>query len=150
MSAAAADTITRPSLTLRRRIAASPEKIFEAWTNKLTIARWWGCPETRSVPVVEIDVRVGGTFRVALRTEDGATHVMHGTYREVVPARRLVFTWHQAMFGDAESVVTVSLRPDGDGTWLTLTHEQFADDSMRDAHAYGWTGSLDRLVAQFG
>lgn len=146
----AADTITRPSLTLRRRIAAAPEKVFQAWTDPLRIARWWGCPETRSVPQVAIDVRVGGKFRVELRTEDGATHVMHGTYHEVVPARRLVFTWHQSAFGDATSLVTVSLRPDGDGTWLTLTHEQFADETVRDQHVHGWTGSLDRLVAQFG
>ena len=138
----------RPSLSLRRRIAASPERVFEAWTNPQLIAQWWGCPETRAVSVAELDARVGGRFRVVVRTADGTLHEMRGTYGEVVPARRLVFTWERA--GEPDTLVTVTLRPDGDGTALMLTHEHFPDAPTRDLHEHGWTGSLGRLAARFG
>lgn len=140
----------RPSLSLRRRIKASPERVFEAWTDPRLIAEWWGCPETRAVPVAEFDVREGGSFRIAMQTEDGALHEVRGTYREVLPARRLVFTWNRIGTAEPETLVSVALRADGDGTVLMLTHEQFADEAVRDQHDHGWTASLDRLAARFG
>jgi len=58
---------------------------------------------------------------------------------------KLVFTWTWRSAPERESLVTVVLRPDGDGTLLTLTHEQFVDEDARDAHASGWTSGLDGL-----
>jgi uncharacterized protein YndB with AHSA1/START domain len=68
-----------------------------------------------------------------------------GAYREVIPNEKLVFTWAWRSTPERESLVTVLLKRDGDGTMLTLTHEQFFDEVARDRHQHGWVGSLDKL-----
>jgi uncharacterized protein YndB with AHSA1/START domain len=93
----------------------------------------------------ELDVRVGGCFRVSFSTDDGEYHEVAGIYREVAPEERLVFSWAWHSTPERESQVTVSLTPDGDGTWLTLRHEQFFDQAACDGNARGWGGSLDKL-----
>jgi uncharacterized protein YndB with AHSA1/START domain len=78
-------------------------------------------------------------------TEDGEEHHVSGVYREVVPNEKLVFTWAWRSTPERESLVTVLVKPDGDGTLFTLMHEQFFDEAARDRHEYGWTGSLNKL-----
>ena len=82
----------------------------------------------------ETDVRVGGRYRIIMRTSDGEEHDVSGVYREVVPNEKLVFTWAWRSTPERESLVTVALKSDGDGTLLTLTHEQFFDEPARDRH----------------
>ena len=138
--------LTKPSLTLKRRIKAPPAQVFAAWTDPQKIALWFGPGETTAGSVrAEMDVVVGGRFRVSFRTEDGEQHEVGGIYREVVPDRRLKFTWAWHTTPERESLVTLTLSPDGDGTLLTLHHEQFFDESARDGHQGGWTGALDKL-----
>jgi uncharacterized protein YndB with AHSA1/START domain len=93
----------------------------------------------------ETDARVGGRFRLIMRSPDGETHDVSGVYREVVSNQKLVFTWAWRSTPERESLVTIMLKPDGDGTLLTLTHEQFFDEPARDRHQSGWTGSLEKL-----
>ncbi len=63
----------------------------------------------------------------------------------MVPNERLVFNWAWQSAAKRESEVTVLLKPDGDGTLLTLRHEQFFDQTARDGHERGWNGALDKL-----
>ena len=93
----------------------------------------------------ETDVRVGGRFHVVFHTEDGEEHDVSGIYREVVPNEKLQFTWAWRTMPERESLVTVLIKPDGDGSLLTLIHEQFFDEPARDRHEYGWNGSLNKL-----
>ena len=93
----------------------------------------------------ETDVRVGGRFRIVFRGPDGEEHDVGGVYREVVPDQKLVFTWAWRSTPERESLVTVALKRDGDGTLLTLLHEQFFDEAARDRHGRGWNGTLDKL-----
>ena len=83
---------TRPSLTLKRRMNAPPAKVYEAWTDAKKISHWFG-PENAEVLLATTDVRVGGRFRIVFRGPDGEEHDVGGTYREVVPNEKLVFTW---------------------------------------------------------
>jgi uncharacterized protein YndB with AHSA1/START domain len=110
--------------------------------------RWFG-PEEAETLRVETDPRVGGRFRVLMRTSDGEEHDVSGVYREVVPDEKLVFTWAWRSTPERESLVTIALKSDGDGTLLTLTHEQFFDEAARDAHREGWTGAIDKLERYF-
>jgi uncharacterized protein YndB with AHSA1/START domain len=89
-------------------------------------------------------VRVGGHFRVRFRTRDGLEHECSGVYQDVMPDRKLAFTWTWTGPHERESLVTVHLKPDGDGTLLTLTHEQIVVDTTHD-YRRGWTGALDKL-----
>jgi len=135
---------TKPSLTLKRRFKAPPAKVFAAWTDPEKIRRWMG-PEGVVGLSAEMDARAGGRYRLLMRSPDGEEHDVSGVYREVVPNQKLVFTWAWKSTPERQSLVTVLLKPDGDGTLLTLTHEQFFDETARDHHRQGWTGSLDKL-----
>ncbi|MGB3490122.1 MAG: SRPBCC domain-containing protein [Xanthobacteraceae bacterium] len=142
--------LTQPSLTLNRRINATPEKVFAAWIDPEKIVRWFGPAHTIDGSVqAEMDVRVGGSFRISFKTNDGEFHQVGGDYREVTPPQRLVFSWAWHSTPERESLVTVTLRPDGDGTLLSLNHGQFFDEAARDGHERGWTGTLDKLEKMF-
>ena len=134
----------KPSLTLKRRLKAPPAKVFAAWTDPEKMKHWMGSGHVEPLST-EIEARVGGRYRVVMRSPDGETHDVSGVYREFVPNEKLVFTWAWKSTPERESLVTVVLKPDGDGTLLTLTHEHFYDEEARDRHQHGWLGSLDKL-----
>jgi uncharacterized protein YndB with AHSA1/START domain len=133
----------KPSLTLKRHLNAPPAKVYAAWTDPAKIAGWFGPGQIESVRA-ETDVRVGGRYRIVMQAS-GDVHDVSGVYREVVPNEKLVFTWAWRSTPERESIVTVLLKADGDGTLLTLIHEQFFDEPARDRHQSGWTGALDKL-----
>jgi uncharacterized protein YndB with AHSA1/START domain len=135
---------SKPALTLKRRLNAPPAKIYRAWTDAAKISRWFG-PEAAEMLRAETDVRVGGRFRIVFRGPDGEEHDVGGVYREVVPNQKLVFTWAWRSTPERESLVTVALKRDGEGTLLTLLHEQFFDEAARDRHGRGWNETLDKL-----
>jgi uncharacterized protein YndB with AHSA1/START domain len=145
-AASNAGIATQPSLTLTRRLTARPEKVYAAWTDPEKIARWFGPAQVIAGSVrAEIDLRGGGHYRIAFDMADGLHHQVGGVYRDVVPNRKLVFSWAWHSTPERESLVTVSLQPDGDGTLLTLHHEQLFDEAARDGHESGWIGTLDKL-----
>lgn len=139
---------TRPSLTIKRHIKGAPAQVFAAWTDPEKVARWFG-PKGASHVEAHLDIRVGGRFRITFRTPEDPDNDVRGTYREVVPGRKLVFTWAWKTTPERESLITVLVAPDGAGTLLTFTQEQFADEAARDAHYAGWMGALDKIEALF-
>jgi uncharacterized protein YndB with AHSA1/START domain len=141
-----AGLVTRPSLTLKRRLNAPPAKVYAAWTDPEKIARWFGPSQVIAGSVrAEIDARIGGRYRVSFKMQDGEHHEVIGVYREMVPNQKLSFSWAWHSTPERESQVTVSLKSDGDGTLLTLHHEQLFDQAARDGHESGWIGTLDKL-----
>jgi uncharacterized protein YndB with AHSA1/START domain len=110
---------------------------------------WWGVTGHANTPIAETDLRVGGRFRVQFWTPDGEHQSVSGVYREVVPDRKLVFSWAWQSTPERESQVTIDLKADTDGTILTLTHEQFFNETARDGHQRGWTQALDSLEKLF-
>jgi uncharacterized protein YndB with AHSA1/START domain len=140
--------LVEPSLTLKRRLEASPQAVYAAWTDPKKIVKWFG-PDAGPVKAAEIDARVGGHYFVLFSTEDGEEHHVSGIYREVVPNEKLVFTWAWRSTPERESLVTVLIKPDGAGSLLTLQHEKFFDEPARDRHREGWSGCLDKLVLYF-
>jgi uncharacterized protein YndB with AHSA1/START domain len=144
-----AGRVTKPSLTFKRRLNAAPEKVYAAWTDPQKIIRWFGRADAKPDSFhAEINARTGGRFRVSFSTND-EYYEIGGVYREVVPNERLVFSWAWHSTPERESQVTVSLKPDGDGTLLTLQHEQLFDQVARDGHERGWIGALDKLEKYF-
>jgi uncharacterized protein YndB with AHSA1/START domain len=137
---------TRPSLTLTRRLRARPEKVYAAWTEPEKLAQWFGPSQVKAGSVkAEIDLRAGGRYRISFDSASGEYNQVDGIYREVVPNQRVVFSWAWHSTPERESLVTVSLKPDGGGTLLTLCHEQFFNEAARDGHQRGWSELLDRL-----
>ena len=141
MSTAAA---VKPSLTVKRRFNAAPAKVFAAWTDAEKVKRWMGPGEVQ-VLSAESDARTGGRYRWVMQTPNGEQHDVSGVYREVIPIEKLVFTWAWKSTPERESLVTVMLKPDGDGTLMTLTHEQFFDEDARDRDQHGWNDAMEKL-----
>ena len=134
----------KPSLTLKRRLNAAPEKVYAAWTDPKQLVKWFG-PDSGAVSRAETDVRTGGRYTIEFATEDGEQHHVSGVYKKVVANQKLAFTWAWRTLPERESFVTILIKPEGAGSILTLIHEQFYDEPARDRHEYGWTGALNKL-----
>lgn len=125
-SAANSETfqVTTPSdseIRLTRLFNAPRDLVFEAMTQPEHVKQWWGrLGDGYSVPVCEIDFRVGGAWRFVNRHPKGEA-AFHGEYREILPPGRVVFTEIFEQFPDSVSVVTAELTEEGDRTRLTAT-----------------------------
>jgi uncharacterized protein YndB with AHSA1/START domain len=110
--------------------------------------QWFGPPNmTPATLNAELDVRTGGRYRISFTRDDGEYFEAGGTYREVVPNERLVFTWAWHSTPERESLVTITLKPDSDGTLMIFHHAQFFDETARDNHQRGWASFFDKLDA---
>lgn len=138
-----------PSVTIVRRINAPPKKVWAAITQPEQMMQWWG-PDAGPTLNVVADVRPGGRFSVVFRLLNGDEHNPTGFYREVVPEKKLVFSWDLPLAPEPISVVTFLLRPFDGGTELTLTHERLPDEEARLSHERGWNGLLDKLPIFLG
>src|SRR5262245_35575502 len=109
-----AENSAAPRLTLKRRLAAPPALVFDAWTLPRHLANGFGPREAQLATVrARMDVRTGGRFRVSFSSEDGEYHEVGGVYREVVANERLIFTWAWHTTPERESLVSVTIKPDG-------------------------------------
>ena len=138
-------TAEATSLQLTRTYPHSCEKVFNAWTDPRALQAWFGPSDEFKVPHAEIDLRVGGSYRIVMSRPDGTELSVGGVYREVSPHRKLVFTWAWENTPEQESLVTVELHEKAQVTELVLTHERFVDEEARNNHLRGWTGGLERL-----
>jgi uncharacterized protein YndB with AHSA1/START domain len=139
------------SFSVTRTFDAPRGEVFAAWTDPAVLALWWG-PGGFTTPSVEMDLREGGTYRFAMKPPDGDVVFVGGTFREVKPPDRLVFTWawEEDDGPGHESLVTVDFAERDGSTELTLTQERLADATSRDAHVEGWTSTLDRRGPALG
>jgi uncharacterized protein YndB with AHSA1/START domain len=142
-----AETLT---LKLDRLIAAPPDRVFAAWTQP-ELLNQWSSPPGISIEGGELALRVGGRWRVMMRGGDGSTREAFGTYREIVPSKRLVYThaWHVGGGTTPETLLTVEFRPEGNATRLILTQTGFESAESRDGHRIGWSSSIDNLEKLF-
>lgn len=145
-------TVTTPSdqeIRMTRLFDAPRELVFEAMTTPEHVARWWGqLGEGYSVPVCEIDFRVGGRWRFVNRHPKGEV-AFYGEYKEINPPGRVVFTEIFEDFPDTVSVVTAELVPEGSKTRLTATVRypsvEVRDMVMSTGMSNGAAISYDRL-----
>ena len=134
------------TLEVRRTLPASRDRVFRAWTRPEELNRWSAPGD--AVPTTEVDLRVGGRYRIVMRGPDGTTHTVGGVYRVIDPPSRLVYTWKWESKPNAvESVVTVEFHERGSATEVVLRHDGLADTADRDRHEHGWIGCLDKLSA---
>jgi uncharacterized protein YndB with AHSA1/START domain len=135
-------------LSLTRSFDADPESMFDAWLQE-SWGDWLG-PEGVVCLSCEMDPRVGGKWRLHSRMSDGTEVVLTGIYKEINRPSRLVFTWNACFSGPEPTTVTLTFKPKGAGTELTLTHEGFIDGEQRDRHNGGWSATFERLARHLG
>ena len=134
---------TELTLHLRRVLHAPRSLIFEACTEPELLAEWWG-PNGFTAPGIEIDLRVGGGYRIAMQPPEGELFYLTGEFREIDRPNCLAYTfcWEDPDPDDQETVVTISLRDTGESTELIVDQGLFATEARRDLHQAGWTESL--------
>jgi uncharacterized protein YndB with AHSA1/START domain len=141
-------------LTLRlvRTFDASPERLFDAWTDQDQFAVWFG-PAGVTTVFCELDARVGGAWRLLGRNTE-RTFAVSGKYLEVKRPERLAFTfgWHDkgdhALSRDPETTVTLDFKSVAGGkTQMTMVQGRFPDQTGAANHNRGWDGSFTKLDA---
>jgi uncharacterized protein YndB with AHSA1/START domain len=133
-------------LEVKRQLGAPRSEVFRACTDPEQLAKWWG-PRGFTAPSVEVDLRVGGSYRIEMQPPEGDVFCLAGEFREVDPPNRLAYTfrWEEPAPDDRETVVTMSFGDLGESTELAVHQEGFATEGRRALHDEGWGDSLDRL-----
>jgi uncharacterized protein YndB with AHSA1/START domain len=142
--------VTTPSereITMTRRLRCSASHlVFDALTKPELVRRWLLGPEGWTMPVCEIDLRVGGAWRYVWRNADGREFGMGGVYREIAAPDRIV---HTERFEDGESLVTTLFNEQAGRTTLTMTMlfatQEARDEALKSGMADGVAVSYDRL-----
>ena len=137
-------SVTETAVVRELTIAARPETVWEFLVDPEKATRWMGIEAT-------LAPEPGGVYRVAVLSGNVAS----GTFVEVDPPRRLVFTWgwEPGKFEGpgmavtpGSSTIEIDLEPEGDGTYLRFVHRDLPNAEATGSHAHGWDHYLDRLV----
>jgi uncharacterized protein YndB with AHSA1/START domain len=146
-------------LTIIREFDAARELVWKAWTDPKKIMKWWG-PKNFSSPSCKIDLKVNGKYLYCMRSPEGFDFWSTGTYKEIIPTKRIVFTdsfadkegnvvpsTYYGMEGfPLELQVTVTLEDYNGKTKMTLTHEGIPTGQMTNLTNAGWNESFDKLA----
>ncbi|HXN86875.1 MAG TPA: SRPBCC domain-containing protein [Candidatus Binataceae bacterium] len=139
---------TERELTITRLFYAPRDLVFKAWSEPERQAQWLG-PKGFSTISVQMEGRVGGSYRLGMRAPDGSAHWLCGVHREIVEPERLVFTsyWEDADGKPGhETLITLTFEDVGGKTKLTLYQTGFESVTSRDQHHGGWSSNLDKLA----
>ncbi|HEY5872804.1 MAG TPA: SRPBCC domain-containing protein [Gaiellaceae bacterium] len=134
------------TLRLARTLAPPPDRVFSACVESPELAAWWG-PAGFTAPGIELDVRVGGKYRIAMQPPEGELFHLRGEFLEIERPRRLSYTfeWEEPDPDDQQTLVTLTFREARRGTELLLEQGPFATQARHDLHHAGWTDSFVRL-----
>lgn len=133
-------------IAVRRRMPAPREVVYEAWIDPTGISEWM-CPGDVISAEATLDVRVGGSFRIIMRSKK-EVHEHVGTYRVIEPPTKLSFTWSGGNAGSEITLVTVEFIAHGDETELVITHEGLGDSDLAQRYEMGW-GTIARKFAEY-
>jgi uncharacterized protein YndB with AHSA1/START domain len=143
------DAASSVSLVVRRFIAAPPDAVFAAWTEPAHLLKWWG-PRGVTLAAAEIDLRVGGRYRLANEFEDGSVLLIAGVFEVIDRPRRITYTWaHEPLDGGAAETTRVTVRfvNRDRGTEVIVVHQGIRSAHSRRSHRAGWAECLDGLAA---
>jgi uncharacterized protein YndB with AHSA1/START domain len=151
LGATTAHTETSPdgtlTLRLRRVIKAPAERIYQCFLDPDAYAKWLP-PHGFVGKVHKMDAKVGGSYRMSFQTISKSwTQSFGGTYKELVPNRRIVHT--DEFEGDgpkAKMTVTIDLKPVAGGTEILIEQSGIPAGPMAEGSPYGWSQSLDNLA----
>jgi uncharacterized protein YndB with AHSA1/START domain len=137
----------KTSLQIKRFINAPRSRVYAAWTDPSQLKQWWG-PESVRTRKFAADVRVGGKYHWDLINQEDEEMSVFGEYRELVPEKKIAFTWKwddDDVWENRNSIVTIELSDRDGGTELILNHEQLPSEESRDRHNQGWNSVFDQL-----
>jgi uncharacterized protein YndB with AHSA1/START domain len=133
-------------MVIARIVDAPRDAVFAAWTRPDSLRRWFG-PAGFTLPGCAMDLRVGGDYRFVMRGPDGEEYPLHGTFQEITPNERLVFTSVIEGEHGGEQVTTVRFAAVGRRTRVTVTQTVPEHEPYARGQEQGWSESLERLGA---
>jgi len=138
-------------LEIRRLIKAPRQRVFDAFTIPEQIVKWIG-PKDCDALSAEIDLRVGGDYRIRIDTDSHGEVEATGVFREIQRPFRLVYTWRwtDPRLDIGETLITVEFVEKNGETELRFRHEGLPTVEDRDGHNEGWTRSFNKLERLFG
>jgi uncharacterized protein YndB with AHSA1/START domain len=139
------------SLQLRRTFPAPRERVFRAWIDAKEFAQWFHPTIDHTTVITLLDVKVGGKYSLEMHHKNGAVHRLSGSYQQIKPPEKLVFTWRWAEDPHGEeTLVSLEFRDLGNSTEIILNHGQFPSVESREKHNHGWLGCMDQLSHYLG
>lgn len=127
------------NITVSAQVGASPEKVWELWTNPQHITKWNNASDDWHSPSAENDLRDGGRFKTRMEAKDGSMGFdFEGTYNTVIPNEHITYT-----LGDGRRV-TVMFTPKGNGTYVEETFEA-ENQHPEEFQKAGWQAILDNF-----
>ena len=145
-------TASQFALRVERLLDHPREAVFRAWTEKAQLEKWFHFSDEWAISVVDIDLRVGGSYRIGWKAPDGRMWYELGEYREILPPERLVQTCRFDFPGVApeETLLTIEFHERGRQTLVVVKQEGYRNAATRDNHQQGWPGFLDQLAKRLG
>lgn len=132
-------------LRIERSFDAPAEAVFDAWTSREVMRRWFHCGPDWETPVAEVDLRVGGRVRVVMRRPDGTTAEAHGEYTLIQRPHRLVMKWTFEDEPTNQQLLDISFTESGGSTTVVLVNSEISSDERRNNQDWGWRACLDQL-----
>jgi len=137
-------------LSIERIYKAPIKKVFCAWTDPESLKQWF-CPGEMSVPFAEVDLKVGGKFRICMKNSEnaeenpGAEYIAFGVYKSIEADQKLVMSWAWEGPESHESQLSIFFEDVNGDTKVRMLHERFSSENERDHHNEGWQGCFNNF-----
>lgn len=142
------ETTTAPEVRVERTFDAPREAVFDAWTTPEVLRRWWVAMPGGTCTLAEVDLRVGGGYRLSMAEPSGGVHTVAGEYVEISRPDLIAYTWAWEGNEEGVSLVTVEFLDANGRTRVVITHGGIDDGESRGRHEHGWHGVLSTLAEQ--
>lgn len=139
---------TTQAVIVRRTVAASPARVFEAFQHAGALTHWFSPHKDIAVDVLTFQFKPQGAFRFRFSYPDGRQSAVKGIYRTITPCRELAFSWvweEPDQHSGINTEVRISIKPLEQGTEITVAHSRLPNRQSKDRYAAGWSDQLDRL-----
>lgn len=136
-------------LTVSKTVNASVETVFEAWSKKEILAKWFKPSPIWTIPLVEVDFEIDGKYRVDMQDQDGNSYTHSGRFTEIERPNKISFTW-ESDFSGGETYVELNFTEVNGKTEIVLRHFGFKTQEACDNHKEGWPELLIELEKTLG
>jgi len=142
----AATAIKNYSLTMERHFNVPKKDVYIAWTTRDALESWFAPTKEMTTIVHELELHVGGNYRIEILESNEESHKIHGSYVLLNPYDQIAFTWEwESDEQQVNSLVTINLTEKNGVTKMQLTHEKLASQESVNLHSEGWMGCLAQL-----
>ena len=138
-------TVESNQLTISKVFDAPIERLFACFTQPELLSQWHAPSDTMTAKA-EVNLQVGGHYRIAMTDTDGKVHTAIGEFHEIDAPNKLVYSWSWEGGDDLKTTITINFKAVGNQTEVELTHQGFVQEEVTQHHSQGWSGIFQRLA----